>query len=51
MTEPLYRIEELHTNGWQPIHIRMPKEKAKEKLNECMDQGTPPDRLRVVREQ
>jgi hypothetical protein len=52
MTEqPLYRVEELHTNGWETVAFRLPKDKAKEKLDECMSQGTSPERLRVIREQ
>ena len=51
----LYRIEENETTGWNLIapqsEVRLTKEQAKERLTYYMDQGYPPNRLRVVREQ
>lgn len=52
MTEQkLYRVEELYTNGWEPVATGLTKERATSKLSECLDQGIPPERLRAVREQ
>jgi len=53
MEEALYRIEELSTNGWHLTHIsdvKLTKDRAKERINQLINEGTNPDRLRVQRE-
>lgn len=53
MTEvqKLYRIEELYTAGWEPVAHRLSREQAQKVLNERLNDGISPDRLRVIREQ
>ena len=49
--ETLYRIEEVSTNGWHPPEakdVHLSKEKAKERLDELIAEGSNPNRLRVV---
>ncbi len=53
--ENLYRIEENETTGWNLIDpqndVKLTKQQTEERLKYYMDQGYPPSRLRVVREQ
>jgi len=52
--EPLYRIEELGTNGWGLYEDcnTLTKDQCKEKYdNVIFRSGISPDRLRIVREQ
>ena len=54
MEEKLYRIEELETSGWtlaDPTDVGMNKEQATKRYNELLDEGIPPNRLRILREQ
>ena len=49
--ETLYRIEELGTNGWfltEVSDVKLTKEKATERLNELIDEGYNPNRLRAT---
>ena len=45
-----YRIEELDTTGWVLVekYEKLPKEKAKEKVDELIGSGYNPNRLRVI---
>jgi len=54
MEEKLYRIEELETSGWTLVNatdVGMNKEQATKRYNELLDEGIPPNRLRILREQ
>jgi hypothetical protein len=49
--EKLYRIEELNTSGWDLVEEdarKLTKEQASQKLNEYIQQGLNPNRLRAV---
>lgn len=51
MSETLYRIEELSTNGWNVVEvtdIKLTREQAKERLEFLMAEGYNPNRLRAV---
>ena len=51
MTEKLWKIQETTTNGWtsiDPKTDRLTKAECDHWLNEYVDQGTPPNRLRAV---
>lgn len=50
-SQKLYRIEELYTGGWEVVANRLPRETAKQKLDELLNEGTSPDRIRIIREQ
>jgi hypothetical protein len=53
MTEPLYRIEELNTTGWETIDGKrnLPKEVASEEYRNLVEhEGLNPNRLRVRRD-
>ncbi len=54
MSEPLYTIEEMQTNGWiapDQYSVNLTKEKAKEHLNWLINsEGINPDRLRIQRQ-
>lgn len=52
--EPLYRIEEETTIGWNLVRedfVKLTKQQAHSILIDLMQQGYNPQRLRVVREQ
>ena len=53
--EPLYRIEEMGTNGWGIVEENahgLTKEQCKKMYDQIMFRsGIAPDRLRIVREQ
>ena len=53
--EPLYRIEEMGTNGWslaEDIAQSLTKEQCKKMYDQIMFRsGIAPERLRIVREQ
>lgn len=52
--EPLYRIEEETTIGWnlaEQDFVKLTKQQAHSILMDLMQQGHNPERLRVVREQ
>ena len=56
MTEKLYRIEQLFTDGWgladEAIHCTgMNQETAQQKYDLLVNEGINPARLRVIREQ
>ena len=42
-----YRIEEEITNGWAEIDNNLTREEASVRLNELIEQGYNPNRLRV----
>ncbi len=42
-----YRIEEEITSGWHEIHTDLTKDEAATRLNELIQQGYNPNRLRV----
>ena len=49
--EPLYRIQEMSTTGWDLYDIKytkMTKEETKEKLRYLMEQGENPNNIRAV---
>ena len=49
--EKLYRVEELCTNGWQPVlptDVKLTKPQASARLNELLAEGYNPNRLRAV---
>jgi hypothetical protein len=49
--ENLYRIEELCTTGWELIHedeVQLPKEVCTQHIQNYINEGISPDRLRVV---
>ena len=49
--EKLYRIEEFNTTGWEVVPGKstgLNKEQAKERLNELIEEGTNPNRLRAI---
>ena len=51
MSEPLYRVEELSTNGWNVVEVtdvKLTKEKARQRLEFLMAEGYNPNRLRAV---
>ena len=53
MTEPLYRIEELSTTGWEVFENKtmMTKERASEEYKLLVErEGLNPNRLRVRRD-
>ena len=53
--EPLYKIEEMGTNGWslaEDISQHLTKDQCKKMYDQIMFRsGINPDRLRIVREQ
>ena len=52
-SQPLYKIQELVTTGWEDIdedwNINLTKEQCDIHLQECIDGGISTDRLKVVR--
>jgi hypothetical protein len=50
MSEPLYRIEETVTTGWEVIDEHLTKAQAAEKLQKIIDDGQNPNLIRAVRE-
>lgn len=51
MSETLYRIEELATNGWTLVdseHQDLTREQAKEKLGLLIENGCNPNHLRAI---
>jgi len=51
MSEQLYRIEELSTNGWElteSTDVQLSKEQAKQRLEFLISEGYNPNRLRAV---
>tara|TARA_A100001388_G_C28371484_1_gene312650 strand:+ start:60 stop:422 length:363 start_codon:yes stop_codon:yes gene_type:complete len=42
-----YRIEEEITNGWAELHTNLTRDEAATRLNELIEQGYNPNRLRV----
>jgi hypothetical protein len=51
--EPLYRIEEESTSGWhtpEPTDVHLTKDQARERINELINLGSNPNRLRAIRE-
>ncbi len=51
MSETLYRIEELSTNGWNVVEVtdvQLTKDQAKQRLEFLMAEGYNPNRLRAV---
>lgn len=50
MSEPLYRIEEAVTTGWEVIEEHLTKNQASDKLQKLIDDGQNPNLLRAVRE-
>ena len=51
MTETLWKIQENSTNGWtsiDPKTDKLTKSQCDQWLEEYIDQGTPPDRIRAV---
>ena len=51
MTEKLWKIQENTTNGWTSVDPKtdnLTKSQCDEWLEQYIDQGTPPDRLRAV---
>ena len=49
--EKLYRIEEFNTTGWEVVpgnSTKLNKEQAKERLEELINEGTNPNRLRAI---
>ena len=56
MTNKLYRIEELSTNGWDLADEKhhctgLTQDEAQDKYNSLVNEGINPKRLRVIREQ
>ena len=50
MSEPLYSVQELFTNGWQTVRQHLSRAQASELLQTLMNEGTNPEYLRAVRE-
>jgi hypothetical protein len=50
MSEPLYRIEELATTGWELIGEKLTRSQASDRLQDLINEGYNPNRLRAVRE-
>jgi hypothetical protein len=51
MTETLYRIEELYTNGWgliDPSAQKLTREECSNRLNSYLSDGYNPNRIRVA---
>tara|TARA_E500000331_G_scaffold190637_1_gene183411 strand:- start:10 stop:177 length:168 start_codon:yes stop_codon:yes gene_type:complete len=51
MAARFYRVEELCTDGWSPLDqdsIKLTKEQASKRLEEAMNEGLNPNRLRAV---
>jgi len=51
MAETLWRIEELCTSGWQMISYddkKLTRQQASKKLQEYLDEGYNPNRLRAT---
>jgi hypothetical protein len=49
--EKLYRVEEFYTDGWHTIDAtcaKLTKEQASAKLEQWLNEGIPPYRLRAV---
>lgn len=48
MEEKLYRIEEFFTTGWETVEEHLTRSQASKRLENLMDNGTSPDRLRAI---
>tara|TARA_B100000427_G_scaffold167384_1_gene139032 strand:- start:326 stop:481 length:156 start_codon:yes stop_codon:yes gene_type:complete len=49
MSEPLYRVLELQTDGWDPLTDALTKEQCDAKIKECLDNAIAPERIKVER--
>lgn len=49
MEEPLYKIEEECTTGWEESFTSLTKEQAKEKYEYLLYRGVNPDRIKITR--
>ena len=49
MSEPLYRVLTLQTDGWDPLTEAIPKAECDAKMKECLDDAVSPDRIKVER--
>ena len=49
MSEPLYRVLTLQTDGWDPLTEGITKEQCDAKIKECLDDAVSPDRIKVER--
>ena len=49
MSEPLYRVLTLQTDGWDPLTDGITKEQCDAKIQECLDDAVSPDRIKVER--
>ena len=49
MEEARFTVQEEFTNGWHSVIENAPKEQCKKKYEECLENGTSPDRLRIIR--
>ena len=50
MSESLYSVQELYTNGWQNVREHLSRSAASELLQTLIDEGSNPEYLRAVRE-
>lgn len=50
MSEFLYTVQELYTNGWVKVRENLTRAQASEVIQNLMNEGISPDRLRAVRE-
>ena len=49
MSEPLYRVLELQTDGWDPLTEALTKAECDAKIQECLENAIAPDRIKVER--
>jgi hypothetical protein len=49
MSEPLYRVLTLQTDGWDPLTKAITKAECDAKIQECLDDAVSPDRIKVER--
>ena len=51
MAARFYRVEELCTDGWSPLHknsVKLTKEQASKRLEAALAEGLNPNRLRAI---